>query len=62
MWASSGTSDSATDPSDPSCSRARSLSRNPDRARFDNHYIEHWSLWRDVVIVARTVANMLLGR
>jgi exopolysaccharide biosynthesis polyprenyl glycosylphosphotransferase len=34
----------------------------PDRARFDNHYIEHWSLWRDVVIVARTFANMLLGR
>jgi exopolysaccharide biosynthesis polyprenyl glycosylphosphotransferase len=34
----------------------------PERARFDNHYIEHWSLWRDVVIVARTVANLLLGR
>lgn len=34
----------------------------PDRARFDNHYIEHWSLWRDLVIVARTLANVLLGR
>lgn len=34
----------------------------PDRTRFDNYYIEHWSLWRDVVIVARTVANLLLGR
>ncbi len=34
----------------------------PDRARFDNHYIEHWSLWGDVVIVARTFANVLLGR
>jgi exopolysaccharide biosynthesis polyprenyl glycosylphosphotransferase len=34
----------------------------PDRARFDNHYIEHWSLWRDVVIVARTFGNLLLGR
>jgi exopolysaccharide biosynthesis polyprenyl glycosylphosphotransferase len=34
----------------------------PDRARFDNHYIEHWSLWRDLVIVARTFANLLLGR
>jgi lipopolysaccharide/colanic/teichoic acid biosynthesis glycosyltransferase len=33
-----------------------------DRARFDNHYIEHWSLWRDVVIVVRTLANVLLGR
>jgi len=33
-----------------------------DRARFDNHYIEHWSLWRDVVIVAHTCANILLRR
>jgi exopolysaccharide biosynthesis polyprenyl glycosylphosphotransferase len=27
-----------------------------DRVRFDNHYIEHWSLWQDVVILLRTVA------
>jgi exopolysaccharide biosynthesis polyprenyl glycosylphosphotransferase len=27
-----------------------------ERARFDNSYIEHWSLWRDVVILLRTVA------
>ncbi|MGY1704738.1 exopolysaccharide biosynthesis polyprenyl glycosylphosphotransferase [Geodermatophilus sp. SYSU D00697] len=27
-----------------------------ERARFDNSYIEHWSLWRDVVILIRTVA------
>lgn len=26
-----------------------------ERARFDNQYIEHWSLWRDVVILCRTV-------
>ncbi|MGY1773980.1 exopolysaccharide biosynthesis polyprenyl glycosylphosphotransferase [Blastococcus sp. SYSU D00813] len=26
-----------------------------ERARFDNSYIEHWSLWRDVVILIRTV-------
>ncbi len=26
-----------------------------ERVRFDNHYIEHWSLWRDVVIMFRTV-------
>lgn len=26
-----------------------------ERARFDNSYIEHWSLWRDVVILVRTV-------
>ena len=26
-----------------------------ERVRFDNHYIEHWSLWRDLVIMFRTV-------
>ena len=26
-----------------------------ERARLDNHYIEHWSLWRDVRIVIDTV-------
>lgn len=25
-----------------------------ERVRFDNQYIEHWSLWRDVVILLRT--------
>ena len=30
-----------------------------DRARFDNQYIEHWSLWRDVVILVRTVFGLL---
>jgi exopolysaccharide biosynthesis polyprenyl glycosylphosphotransferase len=25
-----------------------------ERVRFDNHYIEHWSLWRDLVIMCRT--------
>jgi exopolysaccharide biosynthesis polyprenyl glycosylphosphotransferase len=30
-----------------------------ERARFDNHYIEHWSLWRDVVILVRTVAAVV---
>ncbi|UNO43233.1 exopolysaccharide biosynthesis polyprenyl glycosylphosphotransferase [Streptomyces sp. MST-110588] len=29
-----------------------------DRARFDNHYIETWSLWRDVRIMCRTVAAL----
>ena len=27
-----------------------------ERVRFDNHYIEHWSLWHDCVILMRTVA------
>jgi len=25
-----------------------------ERVRFDNQYIEHWSLWRDVVVLMRT--------
>jgi lipopolysaccharide/colanic/teichoic acid biosynthesis glycosyltransferase len=33
-----------------------------ERARFDNAYIENWSLWRDVVIVARTIAQILRGQ
>lgn len=31
----------------------------PDRARFDNQYIEYWSLWWDAVIVARTIGIVL---
>jgi exopolysaccharide biosynthesis polyprenyl glycosylphosphotransferase len=30
-----------------------------DRARFDNAYIEDWSFWRDLVILARTIAGSL---
>lgn len=30
-----------------------------ERARFDNYYIEHWSLWFDLVIVARTVGFII---
>jgi exopolysaccharide biosynthesis polyprenyl glycosylphosphotransferase len=33
-----------------------------DRARFDNQYIEHWSLWRDIVILAWTVGLLALLR
>lgn len=32
-----------------------------DRARFDNQYIEYWSLWMDVVIVARTCSIVLIA-
>jgi exopolysaccharide biosynthesis polyprenyl glycosylphosphotransferase len=32
-----------------------------DRARFDNYYIEHWSLWLDLKIVARTIAVVFNG-
>ena len=32
-----------------------------DRARFDNYYIENWSLWSDVKILLRTAALMVRG-
>lgn len=33
-----------------------------ERARFDNHYIEHWSLWNDVKIILRTVTASVWRR
>jgi exopolysaccharide biosynthesis polyprenyl glycosylphosphotransferase len=33
-----------------------------ERARFDNQYIEYWSPWLDVVILARTLAASLTHR
>ena len=32
-----------------------------ERARYDNQYIEHWSLWRDLVILLRTVVEIVRG-
>ena len=32
-----------------------------DRARFDNYYIENWSLWLDVKVVLRTVGEVFRG-
>jgi exopolysaccharide biosynthesis polyprenyl glycosylphosphotransferase len=32
-----------------------------ERVRFDNHYIEHWSMWRDLVILARTARAAMRG-
>jgi lipopolysaccharide/colanic/teichoic acid biosynthesis glycosyltransferase len=30
-----------------------------DRIRFDNHYIENWSLWFDIKIMVRTLGAIL---
>jgi len=32
-----------------------------DRIRFDNQYIEYWSPWLDLVILARTAARAVGG-
>ena len=32
-----------------------------DRVRFDNSYIEYWSLWLDLVILVRTVVGVVTG-
>ena len=32
-----------------------------ERARFDNYYIENWSLWLDVKIILRTLPNLMKG-
>jgi exopolysaccharide biosynthesis polyprenyl glycosylphosphotransferase len=33
-----------------------------DRARFDNYYIENWSLWLDIKILLRTFGEVLFAR
>ena len=33
-----------------------------DRARFDNYYIENWSLWLDAKVILRTFAEVLFAR
>ena len=32
-----------------------------ERARFDNYYVEYWSVWLDLVILARTLAAVVRG-
>lgn len=33
-----------------------------DRARFDNYYIENWSLWLDAKVILRTFSEVLFAR
>jgi exopolysaccharide biosynthesis polyprenyl glycosylphosphotransferase len=33
-----------------------------DRARFDNYYIEHWSLWLVIKIIVRTFSEVVFAR
>ena len=33
-----------------------------DRARYDNYHIEHWCLWMDIEVLARTVREVLARR
>jgi exopolysaccharide biosynthesis polyprenyl glycosylphosphotransferase len=41
--------------------RSRGMDAVPERARMDNYYIENWSVWRDLVIIVRTVGVLLRG-
>ena len=31
----------------------------PERSRFDNYYIEHWSPWHDFKIIVRTITSVM---
>jgi exopolysaccharide biosynthesis polyprenyl glycosylphosphotransferase len=33
-----------------------------DRSRYDNYYIENWTLWLDIKIIFRTVTEVVLAR
>ena len=33
-----------------------------ERTRFDNYYIDHWSIWSDIVIMARTIRTVFRPR
>ena len=41
--------------------RSRVLDSIPERARFDNLYVETWSLWGDILIMFRTLALVFQG-
>jgi exopolysaccharide biosynthesis polyprenyl glycosylphosphotransferase len=41
--------------------RGGELSGIPERARFDNYYVERWSAWRDLVVIVRTFKSVVTG-
>jgi exopolysaccharide biosynthesis polyprenyl glycosylphosphotransferase len=41
--------------------RTRGMEVIPRRALLDNYYIENWSIWRDLVIIARTLGVVIRG-
>ena len=40
----------------------RSDTDYPERVRLDAYYVRNWSVWLDIVILARTVRTVVLGR
>jgi exopolysaccharide production protein ExoY len=40
----------------------RSSEKYADRVAFDRDYVENWSLWRDAVIILRTVPTVLTSK
>jgi lipopolysaccharide/colanic/teichoic acid biosynthesis glycosyltransferase len=40
----------------------RSGTSDEERMRLDREYVNHWSLWLDLKILARTPAAVLSGR
>ncbi len=40
----------------------RSHSSFDERVQFDVHYVRNWSVWLDLVILARTVSTVVLSR
>jgi len=40
----------------------RNESSFDERARMDTHCVRNWSVWLDLVILARTIKNVVLGK
>jgi lipopolysaccharide/colanic/teichoic acid biosynthesis glycosyltransferase len=40
----------------------RSDTTYDERVAMDNYYVRDWSIWLDLVILARTVRAVVLGR